>query len=227
MAEPRRSSRVASRGNAASNGTAASTIASTKAAAPAAAAAAPKAKAKRPAASADADDKTSAAADETASKKSKPTPAAAASASSGVLTVGSPLPSLSLITTSDAKVDPSTFRKTVIFTYPRANTSGCTTQAKAYRDAYDKYTDAGYAVYGLSNDGVTPLKNWKDKLGIKFELISDPKRDLVGALTGSKDKTRRSHFVIDEDGKLALSKLSVKPPESSSDALAFIQKSNK
>jgi thioredoxin-dependent peroxiredoxin len=41
-------------------------------------------------------------------------------------------------------------RGAVVFLYPKANTPGCTKQACGFRDDYSKFTDAGFAVYGLS-----------------------------------------------------------------------------
>lgn len=107
--------------------------------------------------------------------------------------------------------------------YPRANTSGCTTQAKLYRDNHAAFTRANYTVYGLSNDAPSSLSSWKSKLSLPYNLISDPQRLLIKALTGSNDKTKRSHFVIDANAKLALAQLSVKPAESCESALAFVQ----
>ncbi|KAK0484230.1 hypothetical protein EDD18DRAFT_1084073, partial [Armillaria luteobubalina] len=43
-------------------------------------------------------------------------------------------------------------RGVVLFLVPRDDTPGCTQQACAYRDAYDKFTEAGYDVYCLSAD---------------------------------------------------------------------------
>lgn len=132
----------------------------------------------------------------------------------GQLKVGDSLPAgLRLTTQSGKEVDVSSLRKAVLFSYPRANTSGCTTQAKAYKTDFDHFTAAKYTVYGLSNDSPTSLRSWKEKQGFPFHLLSDPHRKLIHALTGSNDKTRRSHFVIDSDGKLAHIAISVKPPD--------------
>ncbi|PWN22752.1 AhpC-TSA-domain-containing protein [Microstroma glucosiphilum] len=108
--------------------------------------------------------------------------------------------------------------------YPKANTGGCTNQAQAYRDEYASWQELGYSVYGLSSDNVTPLKNWKEKYSFEYKLLSDPPRNLIGLLTGTKSKTIRSHVVIDSNGKLADIKLNVPAKESSKQALAAAQK---
>ncbi|UZJ51397.1 hypothetical protein CBS101457_000717 [Exobasidium rhododendri] len=145
------------------------------------------------------------------------------SSPSKLLEVGSQLPSIVLKDESGADVDIGKLKKTVMFTYPKANTPGCTTQACSFRDEYSKFQAAGFHVFGLSSDNEGPLKSWKDKKGFTYSLLSDPKRRLIGPLTGSTTSTIRSHFVIDGDGRLAHSAIKVKPVESSANALKFAQ----
>ncbi|KDN38935.1 AhpC-TSA-domain-containing protein [Tilletiaria anomala UBC 951] len=142
----------------------------------------------------------------------------------GKLKVGDKLPQgLILKTQEEKEVKVGELKKCVLFSYPKANTPGCTNQACLFRDAYQQYVDEGFTVYGLSNDNPTPLKTWKTKQKFQYDLLSDPQRALIGALTGSKSSTMRSHFVIDADCKLALSSISVKPKESSDAVLDFIK----
>ncbi|EST08712.1 Alkyl hydroperoxide reductase subunit C/ Thiol specific antioxidant [Kalmanozyma brasiliensis GHG001] len=157
-----------------------------------------------------------------AEKKAKP--AASKPAAVGQLKVGDALPSFKLKLQDGKEIDTATLKNAVLFSYPRANTSGCTTQAKLYRDNHASFTSSSYTVYGLSNDSPTSLSSWKDKQKFPYDLISDPQRKLIKALTGSDDKTRRSHFVVDKQGKLAFVELSVKPVESWESALEFVQK---
>lgn len=56
---------------------------------------------------------------------------------------------------TDTDVDISSLTKergVIFFTYPKANTPGCTNQACGYRDVYDEIQQAGYDVYGVSQD---------------------------------------------------------------------------
>ncbi|CCV00464.1 unnamed protein product [Malassezia sympodialis ATCC 42132] len=149
-------------------------------------------------------------------------PEASESRSSGPLQVGDALPSLELVDQSEERVQIADLKKVVIFTYPRANTPGCTRQAQCFRDAYDDWKQAGYEVYGLSSDSPKSQTTWSKKLSLPYRLLCDPKRELIGALTGTKSSTKRSHFVVGEDGKLSLSSIGVKPGESSSAALASV-----
>ena len=43
-------------------------------------------------------------------------------------------------------------RKTIIYFYPKDNTSGCTAEACSFRDNYAELTAAGYNVVGVSKD---------------------------------------------------------------------------
>jgi peroxiredoxin Q/BCP len=78
------------------------------------------------------------------------------------LAVGDTLPALSLSDQAGKTVKIGDLKKAVIFTYPKANTGGCTAQACLYRDEYEQWQKAGFTIYGLSNDGQTSLKNWKE-----------------------------------------------------------------
>ncbi|TKY90326.1 hypothetical protein EX895_000324 [Sporisorium graminicola] len=167
---------------------------------------------------------TEAGAEKGGEKKVKPAPAATKPTAAGQLNVGDKLPSFKLKLQDGSELDTGSLKNAVLFSYPRANTSGCTTQAKLFRDNHSAFTSADYTVYGLSNDSPTSLSSWKTKQSFPYDLISDPQRKLIKALTGSDDKTRRSHFVIDGEGKLAFVKLSVKPVESWESALQYCQK---
>ena len=59
----------------------------------------------------------------------------------------------------------------VIFTYPKASTPGCTTQACLFRDNYKPILEKGYAVYGLSSDGVKSNGNFVTKQGLPYPLL--------------------------------------------------------
>jgi thioredoxin-dependent peroxiredoxin len=59
----------------------------------------------------------------------------------------------------------------VLFTYPKASTPGCTTQACLFRDNYKPIFDAGYAVYGLSSDSVKANGNFVAKQGLQYPLL--------------------------------------------------------
>lgn len=149
----------------------------------------------------------------TAEARTREAPERAQAASTrAALAVGDALPDVELLDQDGAPVRVTELEKAVLFTYPRANTPGCTKQAQGYRDAHDDWAAAGYAVYGLSSDAPRSQKTWATKLGLAYRLLSDPERVLIGALTGTRGSTKRSHFVV-RDGRLAHAAVGVKPGE--------------
>lgn len=61
----------------------------------------------------------------------------------------------------------------VLYFYPKANTSGCTTQACGVRDHRDDYAAAGAVVLGVSPDPVKDVKKFHDEQGLNFTLLAD------------------------------------------------------
>ncbi|ORY84125.1 thioredoxin-like protein [Leucosporidium creatinivorum] len=110
----------------------------------------------------------------------------------------------------------------VIFSYPRANTPGCTTQACLFRDIWDEFTKLDYQVYGLSQDAPKAQLSWKTGKKLQYSLLSDPKRELLSKL-GSTEAKKRCHWVIEKGGKLLEAKIGVKPADDAKNTLAFIQ----
>jgi peroxiredoxin Q/BCP len=116
----------------------------------------------------------------------------------------------------------------VLFLVPKADTSGCTTQACGFRDNYSEFQKFGYDVYCLSADPSDAQAKWQSKKELPYTLISDPERQLVKALGAHapiKSPTKRSHFIFEKGtGKLIEKQLGVKPAESPNDALEFVKK---
>ncbi|KAM0797482.1 thioredoxin-like protein [Usnea florida] len=92
----------------------------------------------------------------------------------------------------------------VLFTYPKASTPGCTTQACLFRDEFTPLTATGYAIYGLSTDSVKSNTNFKNKQNLPYGLLCDPSMTLIGAIGMRKSPsgTTRGVFVINKDGKV-------------------------
>jgi len=102
-------------------------------------------------------------------------------------------------------------RKYVMFFYPRAMTPGCTTESCDFRDSYDEFAAAGYAIVGVSPDRPSLNKKFQEKEGLNFDLLSDEDHALAESLGAWGDKTMygkltqgliRSTFVVDENGLL-------------------------
>ena len=100
-------------------------------------------------------------------------------------------------------------KTTVLYFYPRDDTPGCTTEAKAFRDALDDFTGAGVMLVGVSADGLDSHRKFKTKHGLNFPLASDTDAKLARALGVWVEKSmygktymgmERATFLVDRGG---------------------------
>jgi len=110
-------------------------------------------------------------------------------------------------------------RKVILYFYPAAMTPGCTTEACDFRDSLSSLGAAGYTVLGVSRDAPEKLREFRERDGLTFPLLSDPDHavhDVYGAWGeklnyGKKvEGVLRSTFVIDENGAIVLAQYNVK-----------------
>lgn len=99
----------------------------------------------------------------------------------------------------------------IMFFYPRAMTSGCTTEACDFRDTHDQFIRAGYNVVGVSPDPPERNAKFREMEGLDFDLLSDEDHRLAEALGAWGEKKSygkstvgliRSTFVFDKEGDL-------------------------
>ena len=123
-------------------------------------------------------------------------------------------------------------RRVVLYFYPADMTSGCTKQACAFRDAYPDIEEQHAVVIGISPDGAESHKKFKTKYNLPFVLLSDPDHAVMDqyhvwgerSLYGVKYiGVIRSHFVIDEAGRIADAKVKVRAADSAARALAALK----
>lgn len=102
-------------------------------------------------------------------------------------------------------------RKTIIYFYPKDNTSGCTAEACSFRDNYAQLTAAGYNVVGVSKDSDSSHLRFRAKYELPFRLLSDPSTQMLQAFGAWGEKkmygrtvlgTLRRTFIFDENGVL-------------------------
>jgi peroxiredoxin Q/BCP len=97
----------------------------------------------------------------------------------------------------------------IMYFYPKAFTSGCTTEACDFRDNYEALAAAGYKLVGISPDDPGRLTEFIDEHRLPFSLLSDPDHDIAkayGAWGPKKNYGReyegmiRSTVAIDAEG---------------------------
>jgi len=122
-------------------------------------------------------------------------------------------------------------RYTVLFFYPKDNTPGCTTENMAFRDLHEQFVAAGTEIYGISRDSLRSHESFKTKLGLPFELISDPEEAVCQQFGVMKMKQmygktvrgiERSTFVIDANGQLVKEWRGVKVAGHVDEVLEFV-----
>lgn len=64
-------------------------------------------------------------------------------------------------------------KEIVIYFYPKDNTPGCTTEARAFRDDYDSFRQLDVEVFGISSDTVDSHRGFAEKCNLPFKLLSD------------------------------------------------------
>lgn len=102
-------------------------------------------------------------------------------------------------------------RKTVIYFYPKDNTSGCTAEACSLRDNYDALQAKGYNVVGVSKDSAASHRKFADKYELPFTLLADTSTQMLQTFGAWGEKkmygktvmgTIRKTFIFDENGVL-------------------------
>ena len=105
-----------------------------------------------------------------------------------------PAPDFSLPATNGNTITLSALRgrKLVIYFYPKDNTPGCTNETRDFGTLHADFAACGSDVYGVSRDSLKSHENFKAKLELPFELISDPDEQAdTGVMTPARAPSSR------------------------------------
>lgn len=149
------------------------------------------------------------------------------------LNVGAMAPEFTAVTDSGETVSLRDFRgkRVVLYFYPKDDTPGCTTQACGFRDHYPVIEEKNAVVLGVSPDSAKSHTKFKTKFNLPFTLLVDEDHIIADAYGVWVEKSmygkkymgiERSHFVIDEEGRIVEAKVKVKPEDSVASALAAL-----
>ena len=101
-------------------------------------------------------------------------------------------------------------KKTVLFFYPKAMTSGCSIEVQNFQNELSTFKKLGYNVVGASKDSVEKNTKFLNKYKLKYELGSDL-TDVCEKLGIWIEKSMygkkyfgisRSTFILDNNGKI-------------------------
>ncbi len=100
------------------------------------------------------------------------------------MTIGDKIPEVLGIDQDGNEIKISDFkgRKLVLYSYPKANTSGCTAEACSLQAHKDELAAAGYAIVGVSKDKQAIQKKFAEAQGLEFPLIADTDTTLLQQL---------------------------------------------
>jgi peroxiredoxin Q/BCP len=130
-----------------------------------------------------------------------------------MLKIGDKMPAFSVVDQNGNKVSSQDLlgKKTIIYFYPKENTSGCTAQACNLRDNYDALTAAGYNVVGVSKDSAASHTKFIAKNQLPFTLLADTTTEMQQTFGVWAEKkmcgktymgTLRTTFIFNEEGVL-------------------------
>ena len=148
-----------------------------------------------------------------------------------MLQIGTKAPEITLLDSQGREVRLSDFigKRVVVYFYPKDNTPGCTRQACAFAGLNHEFERRGIVVIGISRDSVASHKNFAEKHGLPFILLSDPELSAIKAYDVWQEKKMygktsfgvvRTTFIIDEQGIITDIMPKVKPDTNAAEILA-------
>ncbi|MBE6228655.1 MAG: thioredoxin-dependent thiol peroxidase [Bacteroidales bacterium] len=130
-----------------------------------------------------------------------------------MLNIGDRMPDFEVVDQDGNKVSSKDLagKRTIIYFYPKDNTSGCTAEACNLRDNHAALVAQGYNVIGVSKDSAASHRKFADKYDLPFTLLSDTSTQMLQAFGAWGEKkmygktvmgTIRRTFIFDENGVL-------------------------
>lgn len=152
-----------------------------------------------------------------------------------MLEKGTKAPDFTLFDKDGNEVSLSDFsgKKIVLYFYPKDNTPGCTRQACAFAESFEKFKELDAVVIGISKDSVSSHVKFAEKYSLPFVLLSDPEHKVIEAFGAWQEKknygktyfgTVRSTFIIDKNGIIEKVMPKVKPDTNAAEILEYLEK---
>lgn len=100
------------------------------------------------------------------------------------ISIGEQIPEFETVTQEGVKYGLNDLKgsPTILYFYPKDNTSGCTLEAKSLRDGKEELLRRGYKIVGVSPDSVKSHQNFCSKHELNFTLLADTEHSLLEAL---------------------------------------------
>ena len=133
--------------------------------------------------------------------------------------------------TDDFELNLKNKKMTVVFFFPRANTSGCTREAAEFSSLIEQFNNLNTRVIGVSKDSIEQQKKFRTKHNLKCELGSDYDGKICEMFSVWVEKSmygkkymgiQRSTFLIDQNCKVLKTWPKVKVPNHATEVLDTI-----
>src|SRR5205085_11046629 len=143
---------------------------------------------------------------------------------------GTAAPGFSLVTSDGSQVSLKDYagKWVVLYFYPKDFTSGCTVEAHNFQRDQAEFAKRNAVILGVSVDTADSHRKFCAKEGLNFKLLADTSHQVskqYGSLMnfGIAQISARHTFLIDPQGKIARSYMSVNPSSHSSEMLAAME----
>jgi peroxiredoxin len=120
--------------------------------------------------------------------------------------VGDVAPAFTAASTSGKDVSLSSFRgkrNVLLAFFPLAFTGTCSAELQCFTEDFDQFDGNDVEILPISVDALPSLKEFRSKLQMKTELLSDFKREIsraYGVLNEERFYSNRAYFLIDKEG---------------------------
>ena len=127
------------------------------------------------------------------------------------MNVGDKIPEILGLDQNGNQIKASDFKggKIILYSYPKANTSGCTAEACSLQAHKAELEAAGFSIIGVSKDKQETQKKFADAYNLEFPLIADTDTSLLQTLGCWGEKvacghrtigTLRTTYLVNEEG---------------------------
>ncbi len=127
------------------------------------------------------------------------------------MTIGDKIPEILGVDQDGHEIKSNDYRgrKIILYSYPKANTGGCSAEACSLQSHKDELAAAGYEIIGVSKDKQALQKKFAEAKGLEFPLIADTETALLQGLGCWGEKVAcgrktigiiRTTYLVNEEG---------------------------
>lgn len=144
----------------------------------------------------------------------------------GLLPVGANAPDVAGVANDGhvARLSAARGRPAVVYFYPKDETPGCTKEACAFRDAFDRYAARHVPIFAVSRDSEETHREFRASHHLPFPLVADEEGAIAKAygVESTLGMSARVTFLIDGSGRVAKLWRDVDPGVHAAEVLAAI-----